>query len=357
MEDKNESPKQFDAHIKTFLELIFKSSNKNGASENAREALATAVTKTLIKRRKNVPRRDAATQTEDEDFSDEAPERPQQPPSPTTLLTENAASYYASFANSFAPSNADIPYYNVNSTNSVAPSQISCSDLRQQLSMWDQSYQQWFRERFGVDIDSVPLETASQPSNIQEDFDAARAVACQTPLPSNPVISAQPVIYATQPVLNPISTLLSAQIAAHNFLYLYTQQQLQQQRQFMAALAAVPRAMVYFPPTKTNIPPQLNSPLPTGSNVEVPIDSSELNGYVTQYGAYGILRSCPLDVMETQLGGDKDTGEREELPVYTTPEDYRSRLQHWMPPRPPLGLLLRKQTLICVVTVRTFYVD
>ncbi|VDO04688.1 unnamed protein product [Rodentolepis nana] len=359
LEDKNESPKQVDAHIKTFLESIFKNAGKNGASENAREALASAVSKTLGKRRRNVPRRDASTQTEEESVEDQFPERPQQPPSPTSLLTVNAAAYYASTANNIgylAPSNTDLQYYTTISTNPIAASQLPSTELRQQLSIWDQSYQRWFKESFGVDIESVPLETARPQTNIQVDSDASRAVACQTPLvPNNPVISAQPVIYAAQPVINPISTLLSAQMAAQNLLYFYAQQQLKQQQEFMAAamvssLTAIPRPIVCFPSTKS-VQPQVSSPTPSSSS-QVPIDSSELSGHVTQYGAYGVLRSCPLDVMETQEGPDsKDADGDGELPVYTTPEDYRSRLQTWMPPRPPLGLLLRKQTLICVVTV------
>ncbi|VUZ41870.1 unnamed protein product [Hymenolepis diminuta] len=359
LEDKNESPKQVDAHIKTFLESIFKNAGKNCASENAREALASVVSKTLTKHRRNVPRRDTSTQTEEEDLGDPFPELPQQPPSPTSLLTENAAAYYAAVANNtgyFAPSNTDLQYYTASSVNSIVASQLPPTELRQQLSIWDQSYQRWFKESFGVDIESVPLETTPQRSNIQFDPDTSRAVACQTPLvvAATSVISAQPVIYAPQPVINPLSTLLNAQMAAQNLLYFYAQQQLKQQQQFMAAamvssLTAIPRPIVCFPPTKS-VQSQISSSLP--SNNEVSIDSSELGGHVTQYGAYGILRSCPLDVMETQKGPNNKDGDGDgELPVYTTPEDYRSRLQTWMPPRPPLGLLLRKQTLICVVTV------
>nr|CDS28689.1 conserved hypothetical protein [Hymenolepis microstoma] len=359
LEDKNESPKQVDAHIKTFLESIFKNAGKNGASENAREALASVVSKTLGKRHRNVPRRDASTQTEEETVEDQFPERPQQPPSPTSLLTENAAAYYASAANNigyFAPSNTDLQYYTTSSTNSTVASQLPSTELRHQLSIWDQSYQRWFKESFGVDIESVPLETARPQPNIQVDPDASRAVACQTPLvPKNPVISAQPVIYAAQPVINPISTLINAQMAAQNLLYFYAQQQLKQQQEFMAAavvssLTAIPRPIVCFPSTKS-VQPRISSPTPSPTS-QVPIDSSELGGHVTQYGAYGVLRSCPLDIMETQKGPDsKDIDGDGELPVYTTPEDYQSRIHTWMPPRPPLGLLLRKQTLICVVTV------
>lgn len=357
---ENEPPKQVDAHIRTFLESIFKSSQKNDSSGSAREALATVVSKTLRKRRQNVPRCDASTQTEEEDVPDDSvPERSQSPPSPTSLLTENAAAYYASAignAGFFAPSNTDLQYYTTSTSTSAQPCP---TELRQHLSNWQQDFQRWFRENFGVDIDSVSVDSASQLTP-QPDLDTGTAIACQTPfnVVSNPVICAQPVVYAAPPMLNHLSSLINARTVAQNLITYFLAQQ-QQQLVAMAAaatasLAALPTPIVYLPPAK---PSSATTSPSAKSEVIDPnaANSPELCGPVTHYGVYGILRSCPLDVMETQKSSTEDKSDNceAELPIYTTPEDYRTRLQTWMPPPPPPVQLLRKQTLICIVMVRS----
>ncbi|KAL5964949.1 hypothetical protein TSMEX_007299, partial [Taenia solium] len=373
------SPKQVDAHIRAFINAVITSAQKPiGSSSSAKEKLASVVGKSFVKRKRNVPRCDASTQTEEEAFIEPPTPVPQPPPSPTALLSENAAAYYASvttseglFAPDTGPSNTDLQYFASDSVSKI-------SEVRQLLTDWMRQYEQWFYQNFGVDVNSVPTEmhTAHAPAPppppppppLQQDSDSDRAVACQTPfrISSEPVMYPQSLIYAPASV-NPLASILSAQVAAQNLLsrYIITQQT-QQQEQMMAvaaaaaaaaSMAALPTPVVCLPPAK----PRLVAPAPAtevgaAAGIDPKMaDSPELCGPVTQYGAYGILRPCPLDVVDTQNGnGDmSETQEgEEELPIYITPEDYRNRPHSWMPPPPPTVLLIRKQTLVCVMQLQ-----
>ncbi|CDS41199.1 conserved hypothetical protein [Echinococcus multilocularis] len=374
-------PRQVDAHIRAFINAVITSAQKStDSSTSTKSKLASVVGKSFVKRKRNVPRCDASTQTEEEDFIEPPTPVPQPPPSPTALLSENAAAYYASTATSegpfslnAGPSNTDLQYF---ASNSV--SKISSSEVRQLLTNWMRQYEQWFYQNFGVDVNSVPTEihTAHTPAPPppppppppprQQDSDSDRAVACQTPfrISSGPVMYPQPLIYAPAS-MNPLASILSAQVAAQNFLprYIITQQT-QQQEQIMAvaaaaaSMAALPTPLVCLPPAK---PRPTVAPVPvaeadTAAGIDLKVaESLELCGPVTQYGAYGILRPCPLDVMDTQNGNGHRGGTREggeELPIYITPEDYRNRPHSWMPPPPPTVLLIRKQTLVCVMQLQ-----
>ncbi|KAL5112780.1 hypothetical protein TcWFU_008665 [Taenia crassiceps] len=375
------SPKQVDAHIRAFINAVITSAQKPiGSSSSVKEKLVSVVGKSFVKRKRNVPRCDASTQTEEEAFIEPPTPVSQPPPSPTALLSENAAAYYASanvseglFAPNTGPSNTDLQYF---ASDSV--SKISSSEVRQLLNNWMRQYEQWFYQNFGVDVNSVPTETHTAhapappppppPPPLQQDSDGDRAVACQTPfrISSEPVIYPQSLIYAPTS-MDPLASILSAQVAAQNLLsrYIITQQT-QQQEQIMAvaaaaaaaaSMAALPTPVVCLPPAK---PRSVASTPATEAGAAAGIDpkvaeSPELCGPVTQYGAYGILRPCPLDVMDTQ----NDNGDRsrtqdgeEELPIYITPEDYRNRPHSWMPPPPPAVLLIRKQTLVCVMQLQ-----
>ncbi|VDM18042.1 unnamed protein product [Hydatigera taeniaeformis] len=371
------SPKQVDAHIRAFINAVITSAqNPADPSSSTKSRLASVVSKSFVKRRRNVPRLDASTQTEEENFIEPSTPVPQPPPSPTALLSENAAAYYASattsegtFAPSTGPSNTDLQYF---ASDSV--SKISSSEVRQLLTNWVRQYEQWFYQNFGVDVNSVPTEmytthTPPPPPPPPQDSDSDRAVACQTPfcISSEPVMYPQSLIYAPAGV-DPIASILSAQAAAQNLLsrYIITQQA-QQQEQIMAvaaaaaaaaSMAALPTPMVCLPPAKplTSIAsvPVAETGVVAGIDPKV-AESPELSGPVTQYGAYGILRPCPIDVADTQNGDGERGGAREgeeELPIYITPEDYRNRPHSWMPPPPPTVLLIRKQTLVCVMQLQ-----
>ncbi|KAM7541533.1 hypothetical protein Aperf_G00000038586 [Anoplocephala perfoliata] len=348
LDDENEPPKQVDAHIRAFLELICKNTKKNDSSGSAGEVLATVVGRRLRKR--NVPRRDASTQTEEEEDvpDDPAPDRPQSSLSPTSLLTENAAAFYAP-TGFFAPSNTDLQYYTAGASAQPCP-----TELRQHLSNWQQDFRKWFRQRFGVDVDSVPADSTPQ-STLKSDHDAERTIASQTPfnVASNRVICAPPVVYAAPSMLTPLSSLISARNAAQNLIaYVIAQQQQQHLVAVAASLAALPTPIVCFPSAE----PSSVSPTSPPANNEMAVDrnpatSTGLCGPITQYGVYAILRSCLLVATEMQGNSSKDEVVNCELklPTYATPEDYQTRLKTWMPPPPPSVQLLRKQTLICIV--------
>lgn len=334
--------------------------------------------KSFVKRKRNVPRCDASTQTEEEAFIEPPTPAPQPPPSPTALLSEKAAAYYASattsedlLAPNTGPSNTDLQYF---ASDSV--SKISSSEVRQLLTNWMRQYEQWFYQNFGVDVNSVPTEMHAAhtpappppppPPSFQQDSDSDRAVACQTPfrISSEPVMYPQSLIYAPASI-DPLASILSAQVAAQNLLsrYIITQQT-QQQEQMMAvaaaaaaaaSMAALPTPVVCLPPVKPRpVAPVSAAEAGAVAGIDSKVaESPELCGPVTQYGAYGILRPCPLDVMDTQNDNGYRSGTQgeEELPIYITPEDYRNRPHSWMPPPPPTVLLIRKQTLVCVMQV------
>lgn len=331
----------------------------------------------MAKRRRNVVRSDASTQTEEEFFADPQALKPPPPLSPTSLLSENAAAYYASatneenlFLSNAGPSNTDLQYFASDST-----TKISSTEIRQLLTDWMQQYEQWFYQNFGVDVNSVPSEPSipppppPPPPSSHQNLENDRAVACQTPLhiASGPVMYSQPVIYSAPANLNPLASFFSAQMAAQNllsefFIAQQTQQQLMAAATAAAAsLSALPTPVVCLPPVKHYRHPRSNH---TTSEMEsAAIDSKmsnspELCGPVTHYGAYGILRPCPIDVSETQkqsnicVSGQSGNGtDTDSLPIYITPENYRNKLRSWMPPPPPTVLLLRKQALICVLQV------